>query len=326
MLHHRNIHVVLGSVIACAFACVGQANPVLTPDYPNFTIVPLGPISGIPAGYSYDAMSFNGAQLLLGGGVGFAANPGYQTIYSVPVTRDSSGEITGFGTATPYANVEVATPAQNGNEVAGGMIFAPNGTLLYTTQFSSFIGQYSPGATTSSLTSVGPIPLGGLGYLPNGQLVLTSTDGSWYPVTLSSPDSHGFYTITVGSSMTGVNADADAFANLPGGIDSNILSASVLVGDTGRQALTIYTLGAGGLPTLNGSCPDQNTPCEVVFDNSNVIGAGVVEDPIHPVSYLFTSSNGSIYELTADAPEPSGVLLAFGGLALFWAGRRRFYR
>lgn len=319
MFHRRTARAVWLTALVCGVACAGWSAPVLVPTYPDFNLVDLGSVRGVPANYLYGGLGFKGSNLLLSGGDGIAQD---QVIYSVPVKRSASGTITGLGTATTYASVPAADAAV-GNILAGGLVFAPNGTLLYTTLSKSYIGQYSAGTTTSSLTFVGNVPLGGLGYLPNGQLVLTSTDGNWYPVTLSTPNAQGIYKVTVGApyllnvpaGQSGV--PADSFASFPVGVSGEVTNASVLVGDSNAQQLALYGLDANGNPT--------GAVSQIVNGNGDPIGYGVVRDPYHPSTYLFTTGNNEIWALTPGlgVPEPSAGVLGAGGILLLLARLRK---
>ena len=306
---------------ALLYASAGWANPSLNPIFPNFSLVPLGSISGIPPGYQYGGLGFNGSNLLLSGGD--PTVPGFQAIYTVPVDR-TNGEITGFGTASLYATVKAATsPSIYGDSLAGGLTFAPNGTLLYTTNSQNNIGQYSPSATTSSVTSVGGIPLGSIGYLPNGQLVLTALQtpvGHWYPVTLSNPDGNGIYQVNVGAAFSGVDAPADSFAVFAAGLTPSVTATSVLVGDSAVGALKIYGLDGNGHPTGTGTV--------FVSDPQYPIGSGLMADPGHSGNYLFTRLNpdtnvNEIWSIEVDTPEASTVWMATGAIVLFWLIRQR---
>jgi hypothetical protein len=313
----RKIRVFLLPVLVSAIAVAASASPILSGSYSNYTLTDLGSIAGVAAGFTYDGLAFNGSQLLLSGGVAQSANPGSQTVYTVPVNRTASGQIVSLGTATQYASIEVVPFHMDGNDAAGGLLFAPDGTLLYTTSSLGYIGQYSPSTTTSSLTSVAGIPLGGLGYLPNGKLVLAGADGSWYPVTLSSPGGNGLYQITVSSiPLAGVNAPAFSFVTTPIGVGGS--PGSVLVGDSNNQELLFYGLDANGNPT--------GAVSEVVSGNGQDVGDGLVQDPSHLQSYLFTTSNDDVWLLTVDAPEPSPTLLIVGGAALLFAAVRKRHR
>lgn len=284
-------------------ASTGWANPVIVPSFPNYTLLPLGSIQGLSANFQYTGLAFNGSQLLLSGGND--STPGFQTVYSVPVVRNANQQVTGLQTAAPYASVESYPASFFGNFLAGGLVYAPNGTLLYTTDAVSFIGQYSPSSTTSSLTTAGGIPLGGLGYLPNGQLVMTSTNGNWYPVSLGGAGANGIYAnVAIGAALAGVNAPADSFADLSDG---------VLVGNSSTHSLVMYGLDASGHPTGAGA--------QIVTDSLDPIGFGLVRDPQHPQSYLFTTGNNQIWELNVPVPEPGAGLAALGGIALFVAMR-----
>jgi hypothetical protein len=298
------------AAIACVLTGAGWADPFLNPAYPGYTLISLGSAPSIPFSYFYAGLGFNGSNLLLAGGD--PTDPsGDQSIYSVAVNRNAGGEITSLGSVTLYATVPVTSSPLPGNILAGGLLFAPNGTLLYTTTSQSYIGQYSAGSKASSLTSVGSIPLGGLEYLPNGQLVMSSTDGNWYTVTLT-PSLNGLYSITLGSPISGVNAPADTFVSFPGSI------SSVLVGDATNQQIAMYGLDASGNPTGNAA--------EVVSGNGDPIGFGITRDPLHTDSYLFTTGNNQIWMLDADSsstPEPAPALLGIGGIALLLALGRR---
>ena len=324
MRYGRKARIFLLPAVACALANAGWSSPILNAVYPDFSLVALGSLLGVPATYLYAGLGFDGSSLLLSGGdPGVVNPPGFQTIYSIPVVRDGTGKITGFANqaAASYASVQVTTTTfnnqlVNGNTMAGGLVYAPNGTLLYTTESQSYIGQYSPSATTSSLTSVGSIPLGALGYLPNGQLVLASTNGNWYPVTLGSPNANGIYqNVTVGAAISNVDAPADSFSSIPAGWSADVTTASALVGDSNQQALSLYGLDGNGNPTGAAS--------QIVTDNAEGIGYGLVQDPQHPQSYLFTTADNQIWMLTSPTPEPSGALLALGGIVLVAVRRRR---
>lgn len=302
------VNVFLPTVIACFLTGTLGANPVLVPSFPNYTLVPLGSISGLSANFQYNGLAFNGSQLLLSGGDDSTA--GFQTIYSVPVVRNANQQVTSLQAATPYASVESYPLNFFGNFLAGGLVYAPDGTLLYTTNAASYIGQYSPASTTSSLTTAGSIPLGGLGYLPNGQLVLTATNGNWYPVSLSGPGVNGIYAnVVIGAALAGVHAPADSFADLSDG---------VLVGDSSTHSILMYGLDAGGHPTGVGA--------QIVTDSLDPIGFGLVRDPQHPQSYFFTTGNNQVWELTVPTPEPQAGLLAMGGIALLLGFRHRAAR
>lgn len=305
---------------------------MLVPTYPDFTLVDLGSIADVPGTFQYAGLSFNGSALLLSGGDPIVKSQDSE-IYSIPVTRSAGGQIESLGSATGYAFVEAATTSVYYPSLAGGLLFAPNGTLLYTTPVVngiSYIGQYSPSTTTSSLTAVniaafGDVPLGGLGYLPNGRLVISSMDGNWFPLTLSNPNVNGFYQLAFGAAINTAPEPAAAFASFPAGTNPAVSGNNVLVGDTTVSALELYGLDANGSPTTaQGVCPNPAAaPC-IVYDNSQPnIGLGLVRDPKHPGTYLFTTSDNHVWMLTQAAPEPPGLLLALGGLLLLlgWRGR-----
>ena len=296
----------------------------------DFRLIDLGSISGVPATFQYAGLSFNGAALLLSGGDPTIKSQDSE-VYSIPVTRGADGQIMSLGSATGYAAVEAATAPVFYASLAGGLLFAPDGTLLYTTPVVngiSYIGQYSASATTSTLTAVnisgfGNVPLGGLGYLPNGRLVISSTDGNWFPLTISNPDANGFYQLGFGTAINTVPEPAAAFASFPAGTNPAVSGSNVLVGNTTVSALQLYALDGNGNPTSSeGVCPDPAAaPC-VVFDNSQPsIGLGLAKDPGHSGTYLFTTSDNHVWMLTQAVPEPSAGLLVLGGLLLLMGWR-----
>lgn len=324
------------AVLLCAAAGAGWTSPTLVTAFPDFSLVDLGSIAGVPATFQYAGLGFNGSALLLSGG-----DPTIQSrdseIYSIPVSRNAAGAISTLGPASGYAAVEAATTSVFYPSLGGGLLFAPNGTLLYTTPLVdgvSYLGQYSPTAATSSLTAVniagyGDVSLGGLGYLPNGSLVISTLDGNWFPLTLSDPNAGGFYHLAFGAALNTVPEPAAAFASFPAGTNPDVAGNQMLVGDTGVSALQLYGLNAGGNPsTAEGVCPNPAaSPC-IVYDNSQPnLGLGLVKDPRHPGTYLFTTSGNQVWMLTQSAPEPSGVLLSLGGLILLlgWRGARSGY-
>lgn len=323
------------AALICAAAGAGWTSPTLVPTYPDFTLVNLGSIAGVPATFQYAGLTFNGSMLLLSGGDPIIKSQDSE-IYSIPVERGAGGQIDGLGSATGYAAVEAATTSVYYASLAGGLLFAPDGALLYTTPVVngiSYIGQYSPSTTTSSLTAVnisgyGDVALGGLGYLPNGRLVISSTDGNWFPLTLSNPNTSGFYQLAFGAAINQVAEPAAAFASFPAGTNPAVPGNNVLVGDTNVSALQLYGLDANGNPTTGeGVCANPAAaPC-IVYDNSQPnIGLGLTRDPSHPGTYLFTTSDNRVWMLTQaqSAPEPSGILLVPGGLLLLlaWRGAR----
>lgn len=346
-----------GPLVAMALmGGLAWADPILTATNPNFTLVPLGTVSGPPASFQYAGLAFSGSNLLLAGTDASAPAAQFETVYSVPVNRGVSGQITSLGNATTYANVQVAPSPVTGAGLAGGLTSLPNGTLMYTTLPSqatatapvqSYIGQYSFISNSSSLTpvglvsnagsnnnltSLGSVPLGGVGVLPNGGLVVSTatnvnspsdpSNGYWYPVGVSATaNASGFYSITVGTSaLTTQQVPADSFAVLSSGVTTNVPTTGVLVGESVSQQVALYGFDQNGNPT--------GSPQVLVTAAGTLTGLGLVRDPSTP-SYVFTSSNGTTSSLVLlttgsaiDAPEPSGTLLAFGGIALLLLIRR----
>jgi hypothetical protein len=61
----------------------------------------------------------------------------------------------------------------------------------------------------------------------------------------------------------------------------------------------------------------------VVDGNGEAVGYGVVRDPLHQNSYLFTTDSNDIWMVTADVPEPSELLLTAAACLLLALCRKR---
>jgi hypothetical protein len=75
---------------------------VVAPDYaPSYTAFDLGSVTGLPARYGGLVFRSDNPNVILIGG---HANEASGQLYSVPVNRDASSHITGFGTASVYSS------------------------------------------------------------------------------------------------------------------------------------------------------------------------------------------------------------------------------
>ena len=214
------------------------------PTPPSYTIGFNGNIASVPGNYGglIFQQSDPNTLLLMG-----AANGG-GALYSVPVTRGSGGHITGFGTFTLFAT------APNND---GGIVYAPNGDLLYTRYPSNQIGQIKPGSTSPDkvvslpgiTSSVGTLQYVPVGFSNAGQLKIASySGGGWYDATLT-PDGTGTYDITTTS--TGVNSGfgPEGIVYVHSG-NPNFAVNSILVSEYSANAVSAYEADANGNPIL----------------------------------------------------------------------------
>ena len=127
----------------------------------SYSLQVLGSVPGLPA--PYGGLTFLDANTLLIGG---AANTPSGRLYTIDMTRDAGGHITGFvGTAVVYGSV--------GENNDGGVTFGPGGVLFTTRYSQNELGQTKPGSTDEDkvtlLTPLGiATSVGGAEFVPAG--------------------------------------------------------------------------------------------------------------------------------------------------------------
>jgi hypothetical protein len=315
-----------------------SANTILDPSAPNnLALFNLGTAPDVAASYTnqvfYEGLAISGNSLLLS--VGDPANA-TQKVWSLPLVRVNN-HIVGFGSASVYAPV-LAYPGNCclGNITAGGLVTSGS-DLLYTTQFFSFLGQHTGGNPgTSNLIDLAGTgaATGGLQYVPAsftsngaGQLKLSSTcepgsfgcsaSGDWY--TLNLTGSIGNYSLNSFTPYT-VGVTALSFDYIP--VDNTFTAPGVILGDGSQLRLDYYQVDGNGNPCN----PNVNVSCGPIVHlvvSDIQIGQGVVRDPVTG-DVLFTSGDNHIYMVSDSLPEPSTMVLVFGGIALgVWRRRRR---
>jgi hypothetical protein len=161
----------------------------------NYSIIFNGPAGDVPI--NYGGLLFKAGDpntLLLMGN----ANDADGVLNSVSVFRGAGNHIIGLGA--------VATPLATAANNDGGLIYAPNGTLLYTRYSSNELGQIKPGSsTTNKVVDLSPLgvasSVGTLQYVPTGfsgagkLKLLSYTSGNWYDMTLAD-DGSGTYNVS----------------------------------------------------------------------------------------------------------------------------------
>ncbi len=176
------------------------AQTVAAPYSSDYIIGYNGSVADVPARYGGLIFAKNDpATLYLMG----RANEVSGTIYSVPVIRGVGGHISSFGATATV----VSTAADND----GGLVYAPNGDLLFTRYVDNEIGQIKPGSVSPDkivslpgvTSSVGTLQYVPAGFSNAGQLKIVSYGGGgWYDATLTA-DGSGTYDIA--TTDTGVN-------------------------------------------------------------------------------------------------------------------------
>ena len=97
-----------------------SAQTIQAPFNGVYSFTSLGTVTGVPTPYGgVTFMPGDPNTMLLGG----SANNSAGAIYSVPVTRDPTGRMTGFGTPTLFSTAP---------NIDGGLSFGPGGVLFFT--------------------------------------------------------------------------------------------------------------------------------------------------------------------------------------------------
>jgi autotransporter-associated beta strand protein len=253
-------------------------------------------------------------------------NAGTVSFYSVTITRGAGDHITGFAT-TPQQFASLSA----GSGVTGSLIFAPNGTLLFTYQNNAnIIGELAPGSST--LTANVTVPgissnrVTGLALIPSGltgagQLLFSSFDSrSYYSGTLS-PGANSTYNVTNTNSLItdSAHGPSGGIVYVPDG-SPDFPDPSIIAAD--GTGLYTYDVNTSGYPILssvqtfftdqgefNGAVIDPLTGDLLVTTNN---GSGAYEiqgfnEPVTPTDFT-ASASGNWNDRTLWTPNgvPSG--------------------
>ena len=235
--------VLVGILPAAAY---GQV--IESPFNVSYTVRDLGSPPGVPVRYGGLTFLAGDSNTLLIGG---EANTSTGALYAVPVRRAADGQITGFGTATRFAD------AVNND---GGVAYGPGNVLFLAQWPNNALGQTRPGSTTtdkvidlnqfgvaSSLAALNFVPAGFPGA---GSLKLsTYSGGEWYDATVV-PDGTGTFDLT---GVTQVPASSipgsDGFTYVPAG-STLFDSPSILVTEYQDGSVGAYELDGDGNPVV----------------------------------------------------------------------------
>lgn len=254
----------LRTLWAVALFCVtsptaADAQTIAAPFNTSYTLFDLGPPPGVPANLGGLTLKNDNPNALLIGGRAAYSNA---AIYQIGITRGAGGHITGFsGTGTAAAIAP---------RIDGGLTYAPNGTLMYTTYDrdtnggstnSNQIGQILPGSTTTNqLTHLTPLGVlgstGALAFVPAGQpgagqlKVVDYTGSRWYTVPYT-PAGNGLYNF--GNAVLGAtlptSAGPEGIAYVPIGSPQFSLP-SVLIAEWDLNRVSAYRVDANGNPIV----------------------------------------------------------------------------
>jgi hypothetical protein len=219
-----------------------------------YHVYDLGPIPGVPSPLGGTVISPTDPDVLLVAGASESANG---AIYSIGVTRDACGHITGFaGTASYLAS----TPYVDAN-----LVFFGNDLLVYTEWPQYTLSQLRMGTTMPArrddLRAFGTPAIesspGGLGRVPAnlataGELrLVTWPQGGWYHAHVT-PD-QGLVTLTGLTHATTLAHQPGGFAYVPQGSPGFAVQSLIVAEWTGTPAndrVAVYEVDAQGDPIV----------------------------------------------------------------------------
>lgn len=234
------------SLCGLLVAATASAQTIQAPFNLAYSFTDLGTIASVPGSYGGITFKYDDPQvLLLGGG----ANAPGGAIYAVPVTRNATGRVTGFGTATLYATAP---------NIDGGLAYGPGNVLFFTGYPTHQLGQIRPGSTAPDrMIALGPLGIAGsvgactitpAGYPSPGSLRLASfNSGDWHTATLQ-PDGNGTFDVTNVSGPVQIGGGPEGLLFVPPGSPLIPDYQYLLVTEYGRAAIAIYHLDATGSP------------------------------------------------------------------------------
>lgn len=236
-------------VAASALACALGAQAIQPPFQTSYTYTDLGSVANVPGPYGGVVFQRNDpSKLLISGG----ANSVNGAIYEVSVSRDSAGRVNGIGT---NATVVAYAP-----EIDGGLAFAPNGVLMYTTYPTNQLCEILPGHTTASRTiALGPLGVGvstgtltfvPAGFPGAGQLKIASYDQSTVHGFTIAPDAQGTYGLTAVNGPAQVVGNPEGLLYCPPGSSQIPDWSYMIVSEYGSGDVALYHVDAVGNPQI----------------------------------------------------------------------------
>lgn len=270
----------------------------------GYTATDLGSVTGLPP--LYGGMVFKAGDnntLLIGG----QANTASGLYYEVPVVRDSSSNITGFGAPVAFGSV--------GEYNDGGIAYGPGG-VLFTAQWPvNMLGQTKPGSTdedkvinlsTLSVPILNSSSISGLNFVPAGFAgagkfkAVSWSAGQWYDIVLT-PDGSGTYDIVSATLEATLPGGPEGFVYIDDVGNDGFAVDSLLVADYSSGRVSAYDLDSNGDPVVA-------TRRDFI---TGLTGAeGAVIDPVTG-DFLFSTFGGGDRIVRVDGfvppPPPCGV-------------------
>lgn len=231
--------------VASLVSAPALAQTVEPPFDQFYTLVNLGSPPNVPGSLGGLILKHNDPNTLLIGG---AANGANGALYEVPLVR-TCGKITGFA----GSGVRVSDAPNND----GGIVYAPNGTLLFTRYNINHLGQTLPGSglmdKSVDLTAPGIAPsVGTCQFVPPGMpgagqfKVASYNAGLWYTVGLV-PDGAGTFNIGAVSPPVTAAFGPEGIVFIRAG-SPQFPTHSALISEYTAGVVSAYELDANGDP------------------------------------------------------------------------------
>lgn len=281
---------------------------------PNYSYVDLGSVPSLPSNYGGLTFKHDDPNKLIIGG---EANQATGDLYTIDVTRDINGHVTGFsGTAQFYAEAPY-------ND--GGVTYGPANVLFASRWPVNELAQYLPGSTTPDkvidlaalgvVSSHAALNLVPTGFGGAGRVKLVSwSGGEFYDATVT-PDGSGTYNLNGVVQTATLSGGPEGFVYVPLG---SVLfgDASMIVSEYSAGSIATYEVDANGDPIL---------ASRRLFMSGLTGAEGAVIDPVTG-DFLFSTFGGGSRVIVVSGfavPEPSTVVGLLGGIALLGLLRRR---
>ncbi len=234
-------------------------------------------------------------------------------IYSVGLTRDVGGHITGFtGNASTFATAP---------NIDAGLSYGPANVLFATTFSDNKMLQYKLGSTTPdktiNLTSLGiATSTGGLGFVPVGDpgagsvWISSYTSGTMYKADLVA-DGSGTFDLANVSQIGTLGSQLENFAWVPAGSPAFSNASRYVVASVDRKVMA-YTLNANGDPIVSSGqsfinwTPDTGAPLPI----------GMFLDPLTNDLLISEWHDSHLYRISGFTPVPEPSTLALAGLTM----------
>ena len=226
------------------------------------------------------------------------ANAADSQLYAVPVVRDpTSQQIVGFGDVTVYASAPYAD---------GGLVYAPNGALLYTAYPTNALGQIAASAsstgTTTNLTALGiDRSVGACQFVPAGYpgagrfKVAAYTTDSWYDVQLVQAGQ--FYDVDSATLTSTTVGGAEGIVYVP--LSSPLFTTpSLLLAEYDNGQVSVYGIDSNGDPIAS---------TRTAFVTGLINPQGAVIDPVTGDLLLTQSTDSCDFVLVSGFAIPALV-------------------